>query len=151
MEDTSDNWDRNKIFAIFHTILTCSCLKENISISIKMSLKLVPKDPVDNFLRKYQVAHYCDVIVGSMASQIISRTIVYSTIHSGKDQRIKSKLRVTDFCARNSPLTGEFPAQMTSNAEKFSIWWRHHKLCWWGSNALFATILTRISHAIWRF
>ena len=36
------------------------------------------------------------------------------------------KLRVTDLCARNSPGTGEFPAQMTSNAENVSIWWRHH-------------------------
>ena len=37
-----------------------------------------------------------------------------------------SKLRVTGLCAGNSPLTGEFPAQMASNAEKVSIWWRHH-------------------------
>ena len=39
-----------------------------------------------------------------------------------------SKLRVTGLCAGNSPETGEFPAQMASNAEKFSIWWRHHEL-----------------------
>ena len=26
----------------------------------------------------------------------------------------------------NSPVTGEFPAQMASNAENFSLWWRHH-------------------------
>ena len=37
-----------------------------------------------------------------------------------------SKLRVTDICAGNSPVTGEFPAQMASNAENVSIWWRHH-------------------------
>ena len=37
-----------------------------------------------------------------------------------------SKLRVTGLCAGNSPVTGEFPAQMASNAEKVSIWWRHH-------------------------
>ena len=37
-----------------------------------------------------------------------------------------SKLRVTGFCAGNSPVTGEFPAQMASNAENVSIWWRHH-------------------------
>ena len=37
-----------------------------------------------------------------------------------------SKLRVTGLCAGNSPVAGEFPAQMTCNAEKFSIWWRHH-------------------------
>ena len=29
-------------------------------------------------------------------------------------------------CAGNSPGTGEFPAQMASNAENVSIWWRHH-------------------------
>ena len=36
-----------------------------------------------------------------------------------------SKLRVTGLCAGNSPVTGEFPAQMASNAENVSIWWRH--------------------------
>ena len=39
-----------------------------------------------------------------------------------------SKLRVTGLCAGNSPVTGEFPAQMASNAENVSIWWRHHDL-----------------------
>ena len=37
-----------------------------------------------------------------------------------------SKFRVTDLCAGNSPLTGEFPAQRASNAENVSIWWHHH-------------------------
>ena len=37
-----------------------------------------------------------------------------------------SKLRVTGLCVGNSPRTGEFPAQMASNAENVSIWWRHH-------------------------
>ena len=37
-----------------------------------------------------------------------------------------SKLRVTGLCAENSPSTGEFPAQMASNAENVSIGWRHH-------------------------
>ena len=37
-----------------------------------------------------------------------------------------SKLCVTGLCAGNSPGTGEFPAQMASNAENVSIWWRHH-------------------------
>ena len=40
--------------------------------------------------------------------------------------KIASKLRVTGFCAWNSPVTVEFPAQMASNAENVSIWWRHH-------------------------
>ena len=37
-----------------------------------------------------------------------------------------SELRVTGLCAGNSPVTGELPAQMASNAENVSIWWRHH-------------------------
>ena len=41
-----------------------------------------------------------------------------------------SKLRVTGFCVGNSPVTGEFPAQMASNAEKVSIWWRQLELYW---------------------
>ena len=38
-----------------------------------------------------------------------------------------SKLRVTGLFAGNSPVTGVFPAQMASNAENVSIWWRHHE------------------------
>ena len=37
-----------------------------------------------------------------------------------------SKLRVTGICEGNSPVAGEFPAQMASNAGNISIWWRHH-------------------------
>ena len=36
-----------------------------------------------------------------------------------------SKLRVTGLCVGNSPVAGEFPVQMSSNAENVSIWWRH--------------------------
>ena len=61
--------------------------------------------------------------MGTVASQITSLTIVYATVNSGADQR---KLRVTGLCAVNSPKTDEFPAQMASNAENVSIWWRHH-------------------------
>ena len=38
-----------------------------------------------------------------------------------------SKLPVTGFCAGNSPVTGEFPAQRASDAENVSIWWHHHE------------------------
>ena len=36
------------------------------------------------------------------------------------------KLHVTGLCEVNSPVTGELPAQIGSNAENVSIWWRHH-------------------------
>ena len=73
-------------------------------------------------------AHYGDVIMGTMASQITSLTIVYSTVYSGADEKKTSKLRVTGLCAGNSPGTGHFPAQMDSSTENVSIWWRHHAL-----------------------
>ena len=64
--------------------------------------------------------------MGAMASQITSLTIVYSIVYSDADQRKTSKVRVTGLCAGNSPGTDEFPAQMASNAENVSIWWRHY-------------------------
>ena len=42
------------------------------------------------------------------------------------------------FCAGNSPVTGEFSAQMDSYAENVSIWWRHH-----GHNGVQCTTQTR--------
>ena len=64
--------------------------------------------------------------MGSMVSQITSLTIVFSTVYLDTDQRKTSKVRVTGLCVGNSPEAGEYPAQMASNAENVSIWWRHH-------------------------
>ena len=58
-------------------------------------------------------------MMGATVSQITSLTIVYSTVYSGEDQRKHWPL-----CG-NSAVTGEFPAQMVSNAENYSFWWRH--------------------------
>ena len=44
----------------------------------------------------------------------------------GRRSKKTTKLRVTGLCVGNSPVTGEFPAQMASDAENVSIWWRHH-------------------------
>ena len=56
--------------------------------------------------------HYGDVIMDAIAFQIRSKKT--------------PKRRVTGLCAGNSSGTGEFPAQMASNAENVSIRWRHH-------------------------
>ena len=37
------------------------------------------------------------------------------------------QLLITGLCEGNSLVIGEFPAQMGSNAENVSIWWRHHE------------------------
>ena len=59
--------------------------------------------------------------MGTMASQITSLTIVYSTVYTGVDQRKHQSPGVTGLCAENSPVTGEFPAQMANNTENVSI------------------------------
>ena len=59
--------------------------------------------------------------MGTIASQITSLTIVYSTVYSDADQRKHQKRRATGLCAGNSPGTGEFPAQMASDAENVSF------------------------------
>ena len=55
-----------------------------------------------------------------------------------------SKLRVTGLCAGNSPGTGEFPAQMASNAENVSFSWRHHV-----GNELYSNLKDQVSHYIY--
>ena len=72
--------------------------------------------------------HYDDVIMGTVASQItsISRDCLLNRLFRCRSKKT-SKLRVTGLCAGNSPGTGEFPAQMASNAEYVSISWLHHE------------------------
>ena len=75
----------------------------------------------------FNILHYNDVIMDSMASQITSLTIVYLIVYSRRRSKKTSKLRVTGLCAENSPVTGEFHTQRASNAKNVSIWWRHHE------------------------
>ena len=65
--------------------------------------------------------HYTDVIMATIASQINSLNRLFRR----RSKKI-SKLRVTGLCVGNSPEISEIPAQMASNAENVSIWWRHH-------------------------
>ena len=58
-------------------------------------------------------SHHIDVIMGTIASHIISLTIVYSTVHSDTDQRKHQSSASLAFLR----VPGEFPAQMASNAE----------------------------------
>ena len=69
-----------------------------------------------------------------MAFQITSLTvtIALSRLFRLRSKRT-SKLRVIGLCAGNSPVTGEFPAQMANNAENVFIWWRHHAPHCWAS------------------
>ena len=67
--------------------------------------------------------------MGTVASQITSLMIVYSSVSSDADQRkhqsYASLASVGEFTGDR---TGEFHAQRVSNAENVSIWWRHHEV-----------------------
>ena len=64
----------------------------------------------------------CNSVSNHQPRECLLRRLIWRT------SKKTSKLRVTGLCAGNSPETGEFPAQMASNAENVSIWWRHHAL-----------------------
>ena len=59
-------------------------------------------------------------------SQITSLTIVYSIVYSGTDQRKHQSSASLAFVWGSHRGPVNFPAQMDSNAENASIWWRHH-------------------------
>ena len=60
-----------------------------------------------------------------------------------------SKLCVTGLCVGNSPVTGEFHAQMASNAENVSIWWRHHVSIFFNNDVALLTGLHHIPADTW--
>ena len=63
-----------------------------------------------------------------------------------------SNLRVTGLCAGNSPVTSEFPAQMASDAENVSIWWRHQmslRFVLWAMSSQSAECLAQMA-AVWQ-
>ena len=66
--------------------------------------------------------HYNDGIMGSMASQITSLTIVYSTVYSDADQRKHQSFASLTFVWG----IHWWLVQRASSAENVSIWWRHH-------------------------
>ena len=68
----------------------------------------------------YGFKHCNDVIMGVIASQITSFTIVFSSVYLDTDQRKHQSYASLAFVG-NSPEAGEFPAQMASNTENVSI------------------------------
>ena len=62
--------------------------------------------------------HYYDVLMGVMASQITRPQDCLLNRLFRRRSKQTTKFRVAGFYAGNSPGTGEFPAQMASNAGK---------------------------------
>ena len=62
--------------------------------------------------------------MGTIASQITSLTIVYSTVYSDADRRKHQSSASLAFVRG----IHRGPAQMANNVENVSIWWRHHDI-----------------------
>ena len=75
---------------------------------------------------EYLQRHYNDVLIESDGVSNHKRLEGLLNRLLRRRSKKSSELRVTGLCEGNSPVTGEFPAKRTSNAEKVSIWWRHH-------------------------
>ena len=77
---------------------------------------------------RQRITLYNDVIMITMASQITSLALVYSTVYSGADQRKHQSSASLAFVRGihrgpvNSP--HKWPVH---NAENVFIWWRHHQ------------------------
>ena len=66
--------------------------------------------------------HYSDVIMSAMVSNHWRLKCLPNRLFRHRSKKT-SKLSITGVSDGNSPMTGEFPAQRTSNAENVSIWW----------------------------
>ena len=62
--------------------------------------------------------HYSDVIMSATASQITNISTVCSAVCSGAHQNKHQSFALLALCEGNLPVTGRFPSQRASNAEK---------------------------------
>ena len=69
---------------------------------------------------------YSDIIMGAMASQITSITIVYSIVYSCAGQRKQHSSASLAFVRGIHRWPVNFPHKWPLTRKMFSIWWRHH-------------------------
>ena len=78
---------------------------------------------------------YSDVIMGAMASHGEHHECLLNRSFRRRSKKQTKPPRHWPLCGEFT-VTGEFPAQMASNAENCSIWWRHHLICSTGHRPL---------------
>ena len=92
-------------------------LAESIPIMIPVTWRL---RPIAWTYRNLSILYGCDGASNHQTQQCLLNPLFRCRTKK------TSNLRVTSLCEGNSPVTGQFPAQMASNAENASIWLRHH-------------------------
>ena len=78
------------------------------------------------FLQPPCHGHYSDVIMDTMASQITSLTIVYSSVDSGADQRKHQSSASLAFVRGIHRWPVNSPHKGPVTRKNVSIWWRYH-------------------------
>ena len=105
-------------------LLSCCCHLNQVSASyLKPGIWRSGSHRFRSFFRSLQWRHnVCDCV---SYHQLLHCSL--NRLFRSRSKKT-SKLRVAGLCAGNSPVTGEFPTHMASNAESVSIWWRHHEI-----------------------
>ena len=128
----ADTYGRRHVFIIVNVLALVGQITQAFSTSWQLFA-------VIRLFIGFFVGEFCDTIIES----IHFSTLKWS--HNGRDgisnhqphdcllnrlfrcrAKKASKVRATGLCERYSLWSVEFPAQMSSNAENVSIWWRHH-------------------------
>ena len=99
-------------------ILFSTVRKLNVIMLVTSSISNHPMENSDS-------AHYCDVLMGVMASQITSLTIVYPIVYSDADQRKHQSSAWLAF-VRGIHRDRWIPRTNSQLRGNVSIWWRHH-------------------------
>ena len=110
----------------------CQYMKSNWGDNTAVRASVLQNWISSNFILKcsrgtFSVWHYGDIIMGAIASQITSLTIVYSTVYSDAYQRKHQSSASLAF-------DRWIPRTKGSSAENISIWWRHHELVTFHAN-----------------
>ena len=99
--------------------------------NIRPSTTILTRETLFSYISATLVHHYPTAVqwrhnLRDGVSKHQSHDCLFNCLFRRRSKKT-SKLRVTGLSG-NSPVTGEFPAQMASNTENYSIWWRHHEI-----------------------
>ena len=109
-----------------HSMYICygSFLPLNIHVTLWLLHKNKPEYTVSCCI------HYNDGVMGAMASEIPSLTIVYSIVYSGVNQRKHQSSASLAFVREIQRWPVNFPYKGRVKIKDISIWWRHHFPSW---------------------
>ena len=115
----------------YHNVDRTRCLSQNVSFPGKKNITYIialhlPSSSV-------LLAQYASKWRHNQRASVSNHRRLDCLLNRLFERRSKktSKLCVTGLCEGNCRVTGEFTTQRTSNAEKVSIWWRHHGIMAW--------------------